>query len=125
MGSGCCAGQLLPNATTPNNLVAGGWDDLYPPGAGSVNYFTTGIAPNRQLIVNWTGLPLCCGATNDVSFQIVLFETTNQIEVHAAYYNGISPGTIGVENLAGTLSTTPAGRNSGTWTSVNESWRFY
>jgi len=124
-GSGCCGGQVLPNTTTPNSLIAGGWDDLYPPGAGSINYFTTGVSPNRRLVVNWTGVPFCCGTTPAVSFQIVLFETTNQIEIHAAYYNGISPGTIGVENQAGTLATTPPGRNSGTWTSANESWRFY
>ncbi len=125
MGSGCCGGQLLPNATMPNNLIAGGWDDLYPPGAGSINYFNTGVAPNRRLIVNFTGIPFCCGTTVGVSFQIILFETTNQIEIHGANYNGISPGTIGVENLTGTLATTPAGRNSGTWTSTNESWRFF
>lgn len=123
--SGCCGGQLLPQASDPNLLVAGGWDDLYPPGAGTISYFTTGTAPNRIFVVNFNGIPFCCNTTPAVTFQIALYETTSIIEVYGGSYNAISPGTIGVENVSGTIATAPAGRNNATWTSANEAWRFY
>ena len=123
-GSGCCSGQNIPNVADPNLLIAGGWDDLFPPGGGSITYLTTGVAPNRRLVVNYRNLPYCCGSTVDVNFQIILYETTNVIEVHGAFYNGISPGTIGVENIGGTIATAAPGRNAATWTSTNEAWRF-
>lgn len=124
-GSGCCGGQFLPNAADPNNLIAGGWDDLYPPGAGTIRYTTQGTAPNRRFVVNYDNIPFCCGTTPAVSFQIVIYETTNIIEIYGANYSGITPGTIGVENIGGTIATTPPGRNSAAWTSTNEAWRFF
>jgi hypothetical protein len=123
-GSGCCGGQVLPNAADPNNLIAAAWDDLYPPGAGSVNYQTVGVAPNRRFIVNWTGIPFCCGSTPAITTQIILYETTNNIEIHSTSIAGISPGTQGIENAAGTNAVTVAGRNSTTWTATNDAFRF-
>lgn len=124
-GSGCCSGQILPTAGDPSNLIACGWDDLFPPGAGTVGYFTTGVAPNRRFVVNYTNIPYCCGSgPPNNTMQIILYETTNIIEVHNASITNITPGTIGVENGAGTIGTAPPGRNSGAWTSVNEAWRF-
>lgn len=123
-GSGCCGGQCLPNATAPNNLIAISWDDLYPPGAGSIQYFTTGIAPNRRCVINYNGIPLCCGTTVGVNGQIILYETTNVIEIHIATASGITPGTIGVENAAGTVATVAPGYSCATYTINNVAWRF-
>ena len=61
--------------------------------------------------------------------QIVIYETSNVIEVYVARrtacvgWNG-GRGVIGVQNDAGTLATFPANRNTGTWTATNEAWRF-
>lgn len=125
-GSGCCSGQVLPNPTSPNNVIAAGWDDLYPPGRGSIQYRTTGVAPNRILVVDYNDIPLCCGTTSAFKSQILLFESTNIIEVHTTYANSLSPATCGIENATGTLGFAAPGRNGVAWPSAvrNESWRF-
>lgn len=123
-GSGCCGGQLLPNATDPNDVIALAWDDLYPPGAGSILYQTLGVAPNRRFVVTYTGIPFCCGTTPAVTTQAILYETTNVIEIHNTSIAGITPGTQGIENANGSLAFTVAGRNSAAWTATNDAFRF-
>jgi PKD repeat protein len=122
--SGCCSGQLIPDLVSPNNLVAFVWDDMYPPGNGSIDYFTTGTAPNRQLVMNFTDIPFCCGSTPEVNTQVVLYENGDHIEIHTAFANNISPGTMGLENIDGTIAHPVLGRNAGTWSVVNEGLRF-
>lgn len=123
-GSGCCSGQLIPDATDPNNLIAAVWDDLYPPGAGSVHTQTIGAAPNRRFVLTYNGIPTCCGSTPEVTSQIILYETTNIIEVHTTSVTNANPGTMGIENSNGTTAFVVAGRNSSAWTASNEAWRF-
>ena len=50
--------QILPNATVPNNVIALCWSDLhvYALGGGLTRYFTTGTAPNRVFVVNFTNV---------------------------------------------------------------------
>ena len=101
--NGCCTGQNLPNTATPNNLVAGWWEDLNPSGGGTHHYQTLGSAPNRVHVVQVTDVPHF-GGGNLVSMQYKLFETTNTIEVH--YQAAPSDGgthTAGIENAAGTI----------------------
>lgn len=122
--SGCCSGQIIPNAATPNNLIAAVWDDLYPPGAGQVGYSTFGVAPNRTLVVSWINTPFCCGSTPAVTSSIVLYETTNVIEIHSASVANASPATMGIENATGTAAYAVPGRNSATINVTNDGVRF-
>jgi len=122
--SGCCSGQLIPNASTPNNLIAFVWDDMYPPGNGTIDYFTIGIAPNRRLVMNFNDIPFCCGATPQAKTQVLLYENGNHVEIHTTYATGITPGTMGLENIDGTLAHVVAGRNSSAWTIANDGMRF-
>ncbi len=110
--SGCCSGQFLPQAGAPDNLVAAIWDDLYPPGNGTVGYSTFGVAPNRYTVITWKDIPFCCNNTPAVSTSIVLYETTNIIEVHTEYANSADPATMGIENEFGTAATVELGFNS-------------
>jgi hypothetical protein len=119
-GSGCCGGQLIPDINDPNNLIAFAWDDMYPPGAGSIEYFTTGTAPNRILVVNYTDVPFCCGSTPAASAQILLYEGTNVIEIHTLYATGMDPATQGIENADGTIAYPVPGRNSTSWSVTND-----
>ncbi|MES2155545.1 MAG: vWA domain-containing protein [bacterium] len=101
-GSGCCSGQSLPDATAPNDLVAGYWEDLYPPGGGSIKYQTLGTAPLRSLVVQWTDVPHYGSASAPATFQVVLFEGSNAIEVRLDRV--LSDGgnhVTGIENAAG------------------------
>jgi hypothetical protein len=105
-GSGCCSGQDLPDAFTPNGVIAGWWEDLDPaePGAG-LYYETQGTAPNRVFIVQFSDVQHFPSG-NPVTFQYKLFEDSGLIEVH--YLAAPSDGgnhTAGVENQDGTIAT--------------------
>jgi len=126
--SGCCSGQCLPTATDPNNLIAASWEDWYNLSGGTISYFTTGIAPNRRLVVNWTNIPHYPGGAGNFpgTFQIVCYETTNIIEVFITTMptdGGLH--TVGVENATGTVGTVAPGRSCTSWSAANEGWRFY
>ncbi len=124
-GSGCCAGQLLPNASDPNNLIAPAWDDLYAPGGGTITYLSSGPVGSRTMVVSYSGINYCCTSGSPmVTTQVVLYETSNIIEIHTTSINSINPGTMGIENAAGTMATVVPGRNASAWSATNEGWRF-
>ena len=54
---------------------------------------STGSAPNRIFIVQWSGRKRFNVAADDMDFQIKLYETTNVIEV---YFNTVTVGTAAV-----------------------------
>jgi hypothetical protein len=116
--------QFVPNSAIPNDLIAAGWHDLYPPGSGSITYQTTGSSPNRMFVVTYSNVPYCCDTNPDVSTQVILHETSNQIEIHNTRINNIRPGTQGIENSTGTLALAVPGRNNSDWTATNDAYRF-
>jgi hypothetical protein len=116
--NGCCSGQNIPATGTPNDLIALVWDDLWGSnGGGTIEYYTIGSAPFRTLIVNFTDVSYCCTATQSVSVQAKLFETTNCIEIHTIDVINANPATQGIENQNGTEAYTYPGRNSSSWSS--------
>jgi gliding motility-associated-like protein len=125
--NGCCSGQLLPNnGFGPNNLIALAWEDLNPGSGGTIEYFTVGIAPNRQLIVNYINVPRFGNASN-VTGQIVLHEGTNLVDIHSTSITGAAfdVTTQGVENLDGTAGFAVPGRNGiANWSATNDAYRF-
>ncbi len=103
--SGCCSGQPIPTAGSPNGIIAGWWENLDPPAGGGVTYQMLGSAPNRYFIVQFTDIQHFPSGT-PVTFQYKLFEGSNEIEVH--YLTAASDGgthAAGVENQTGTLGT--------------------
>jgi Zn-dependent metalloprotease/N-acetylneuraminic acid mutarotase/subtilisin-like proprotein convertase family protein len=122
--SGCCSGQLLPNAAAPNNLISFAWTDLYPPAGGTIEYFTTGIAPNRKLVVNYKNIPHYPN-NNPVTAQVILFESTNQVEIHTTSMpTDGSLHTMGLENSNGTQAIIIPGRNRASFSLSNDAVRF-
>ena len=117
--SGCCIGQSIPNTSAPNNLIALAWEDLDPSSGGSISYFTTGTAPNRKLIVNYSSVAVI-GNSSTVSSQLILYETSNIIEIHSASIGGLGSGTMGLENSDGTVAVAVPGRNSANWSTTND-----
>ncbi|CAA6799332.1 MAG: Unknown protein, partial [uncultured Aureispira sp.] len=120
---GCCSGQSLPNTDTPNNLIALCWEDLAPNNGGVIDYFTTGTAPNRQLVVRFTNVPRFGGGSL-VTAQIVLQEGTNTIDIHSTSISNDGLTTQGIENADGTLGLAPLGRNGAVWSATNDAYRF-
>jgi hypothetical protein len=90
----------IPNASTPNDLIAPYWDDWNPAAGGDVFYRTTGSAPNRTLTVQWNNVPHFSGS-GPATFQAILSETSNCVEYR--YGTPLTPNspTIGVENADG------------------------
>jgi hypothetical protein len=123
----------IPNATDPDNFIAGLYGDLNPSCGGSVRYSTIGSAPNRQLVVTFSDIePYESGcnapATEAVSFQIVLNEDGSFYVViidypptYGASTTIASNVTSGYENADGTIADAATGYNgqSGAW--VDES----
>jgi hypothetical protein len=99
--------QCLPNTTTPNNLIAAYWDDLYFDYSCSPTYWrygTSGTTPNRIFTVSWIAFRTNGGSCGTYVYtQIKLFETSNIIEVHLQSNSLGTSGSIGIENAAGTV----------------------
>ena len=114
-GAGCCSGQNLPNIATPNNLVALCWEDLAPNLAGTIDYFVSGVTPNRVAVIRWNNVSYYSGGGN-VTGEIHLYENGNIIETHLSQQN--NPGqinTLGVEDATGVNATVPPGYNAAPW----------
>lgn len=121
--AGCCVGQVLPNSSIPNNLIALAWGDLSPNNGGTIEYFTLGTAPNRQLVVNFTNVPRFSGPTN-ITVQVVLHEGTNYIDIHTTNVQIGGITTQGIENMNGTVGLAVPGRNGAAWGANNDAYRF-
>ncbi len=125
---------LLGNSSKYNN-ICGPWCDIdifYTGGAiGSETYSTDGVAPYRKFAVTWCACSMySCGAQR-ITTQIIIYETTNIIEVHiskkqiCAGWNG-GYAIVGVQNATGTAATVAPGRDyPATWAiPPTEAWRF-
>lgn len=118
--------------TVPKNVIMGPWQDWHP-GTGSggpyVRYQVLGTAPNRRLVVSWNNCPMFSCTSTLGTFQIVLFESSNNIETrmqNKPNCTGWAGGTAvhGLHNLAGNAAVVVPGRNSTQWTTTNNAWRF-
>jgi type IX secretion system substrate protein len=100
------------------------------PNTQNVNYYTAGTAPNRYMVINFNELPqFNCGMASLQTSQVVLYESSNIIDVYVKNRTGCDVwnggrGVIGVQNAAGTLAAFPTNRNTGNWDAANEAWRF-
>lgn len=112
------------------NTINGAFHDLDPTvGNPDINYSVLGSAPCRTFVVNFRNVPHFSCNNLRTTQQIVIYETTNVIEVYindkptCTSWNG-GRATIGIQNGAGTVGIAPPGRNTGAWNATNEAWRF-
>jgi hypothetical protein len=109
--------QSLPSSALPDGMIAFNMTDLDPGQGGTITYTTVGTAPNRRFIVTYSNVP-CFSTPADLNTgQIVLFETSNAIEIHTTKarpdINQLAlGGTQGIENTSGSIGVTPPGRNA-------------
>lgn len=124
--------QAFPSATSPNNIVALNMNDFDPGAGGSITYTTIGTSPNQMFVVSYSDVPIWYNsATNTPSVpvyntgQIVLYESSNMIEIHTASV-GASPyvGTQGIENAAGNSGKVVPGRSATVWSSGPSAYQF-
>ncbi|MGQ2982745.1 MAG: hypothetical protein ACT6R6_15420, partial [Flavobacterium sp.] len=129
----------IPNTGFPiKNAIYGVYQDIDPSvdnafANPNINYQLLGEYPCRTLVVNFSQVAQYNCTSNATvgaqTSQIVLYETTNVIEVYVqrrvpctSWQSGA--GLIGIQNSAGTQAVTPPGRNTGAWSATNEAWRF-
>lgn len=111
--------QILPDASTPNNLIAFAWTDLNPV-TGTIRYQVLGSAPLRKLVVEFSNIAIIGGA-DDVDVQVHLYETSNLIEIHSSHNGSVGTNkTMGIENGTGTSAHVVTGRNNSVWTADND-----
>lgn len=117
----------------PGNTICGPFRDIDPSQGGVVRTYVTGTAPCRRFVAYWSGVPHWgggCAGVPTTTFQIVLNETTNDIQVFinnhtACNANSGGAGIVGVQNNNGTIATAAPARNfPGAWTAINEGWLF-
>ncbi len=96
----------IPSTILPNNFIAPLWDDLTTTAAtATVHVETQGAAPNRRTIVQWTMVPELSGAIVPNTFQAILSEGSNKIELRYLVVDAEATAldyTVGVENPTGT-----------------------
>jgi gliding motility-associated-like protein len=130
-----------PPAGIYNNSINGAYHDIDPSVGvisflppfitypANINYAVLGTAPCRTFVVNFSTVPHYQCNNLITTQQIVLYETTNVIEVYiqnkptcSTWNNGNA--VIGLQNADGTQGIAAPGRNTGPWTASNEAWRF-
>jgi large repetitive protein len=103
----------------PNSLNAG------------IKYYTQGTTPNRIFAICFYEIPVFGCATSRATNMIVMYETTNVIDVYVekkplCLANNSGSSIIGLQNPAGSLGINAPGRNAlPNWlVTVPEAWRF-
>lgn len=123
--------QSIPNTSFPvKNSILGCYHDLDNRNQiGSITYASIGIAPFRKFVVDFSNQPhFQCAAVRS-SFQMIIYETFNYIDIQlvdkglCATWNQGNAVT-GIINLEGNIAFTPPGRNTGAWAASQEGWRF-
>lgn len=110
--------------------IFGPYHDIDPSVGGSVQWYLLGTAPCRIFVVTFNSIPMFSCNNLSSSHMIVLYETTNAIDVYVEYRQvcgswNSGNAVIGIQNPAGTAGVAAPGRNTGSW-AVNtpEGWRF-
>ncbi len=124
---GCCSGYNLPySASQPYISLA--HTDTYsysfmPGDEGSIFYATVGSAPNRVFVIHYQSVSECCGGNSDVTGEIQLYETTNEIKIVVGSINLPTRFvTMGIAKGDDLESTTIAGRQEAPLVANNECW---
>ncbi|MFT5305931.1 MAG: gliding motility-associated-like protein [Chitinophagales bacterium] len=117
-------------ALTTGGNIFGPYHDIDPSVAGSVQYHIMGAAPCRTFVVSYNSLAHYDCTNLRSTHMMVLYETTNVIEVYVnnkQTCNSWNSGNtvIGIQNAAGSAGYAAPGRNTGNWTiTTPEAWQF-
>jgi hypothetical protein len=123
--------QTIPNVNFPvKNSILGCYQDLNNSnGEGTITYGITGVAPYRKFVVMFDNNSLFACTTSKSSFQMIMYETLNTIDIQLIDKQscgswGGGNSVTGLINSTGDAGLAPAGRNTGNWTAFHEGWRF-
>lgn len=125
-----------PNRSSfPLNAIFPLFHDIDPSiqnGSKKIEWQVTGTAPCRRIIINWVNISQYDCSSQRSTFQCVLYENTNVIDVFVkekpvcgSWNCGVA--AIGLQNSNGTQSISPPNRNTSVFTittATSEGWRF-
>ncbi len=97
-GGASLSGSIPPGSY--NGMIAAHWSDNYQ--RSGVCVATVGSAPNRRYVVEWNDCGYCCPATagTNLTFEIILNEGTNIIDMIYQTMTGARGAGIGLTDLA-------------------------
>ncbi len=132
---GYCAWPFSESIPDPNLFFAtifGPYMDIDPAVAGSgiINYAVFGDAPCRTMVINFPDVPYFSCNNLTMTTQVVIYETTNVVEVYLENRSDQCPNwnsgnaVLGIQNQDGTDGIVAPGRQTGNWAANNEAWRF-
>lgn len=103
MGSSVSSTYYPLSTGTSNNVIAGLANDLQGLSTATLRSQMLGTAPNRTFVVEWRHYEKYSG-TDDYSFQIILYETSNKIDVKYTAATTVADNTFQV-GLRGSSNT--------------------
>jgi len=122
----------LPDAfedlnNTIYGLISYGFDTFSAP--IDVSYGVFGTGTNRRFVVGYNEIPDTDCPALSYTFQVVLYETTNVIEVFIKNKpncaSSFSPeALVGIQNENGAIAYTAPGINNEAWNGTDIAWRF-
>ncbi|MDR1876545.1 MAG: hypothetical protein LBQ84_02850, partial [Flavobacteriaceae bacterium] len=128
----------IPNANLIRNAIFGAYHDMTNDSnafgcttdCGRISLYVTGSAPYRKAAINFYKMNHFNCEYVKSSVQIVLYETTNVIEVYIkdkpySCEDAKEKRTlVGVTSQDNSKGISPDGRNTGIWETHDEAWRF-
>lgn|GEM_PF-4591862 len=129
----CVAAVPSTNASQTSgtlNCIMCPYQDIDMVYGGAINYYVSGTSPCRVFVVNWdTAAFFSCGWTIYTTQQIVLHESTYQIDINIKHKDDCSGwnsgwSILGVQNATGTKACTAPGKNATVWSGSNLSYSF-
>jgi len=94
-------GGSIPSTFGPHSVIAAHWGDDYT-GPLGICIATVGTAPNRQWVVEWDQSGYCCsGGGGGLTYEVVLTETTNTIDLIYQTMTGARSQVAGIEDPTG------------------------
>jgi len=102
----------IPNTAAPNNAIYPLWDDLYPPGGGTIWYYYD--AANQRFMVEWNSVMTYASPRTPQKFEMILYPNGNiDFMYHTVQAPCINSNTVGKENSAGTSAVQATFNGSG------------
>lgn len=114
----------FPGTNKPNAVVYGYWYDLDPTAGGTIKYETIGDTGSRVFVVEYANIKGWNEPSSLATFQIILHEADNSIEIHTTTASVAFEATQGIENQGGTVAFYLAGRNYASLSLTNDAVRF-
>ncbi|MEE9445787.1 MAG: S8 family serine peptidase [Cocleimonas sp.] len=96
--------RAIPSNSQPNGFIAPYWDDIDPRKSQTGNIYTLleGSAPNQRLTIAWVETPLHnVNADSPVTFEVTLYEGSNEIIFQYGDDYMANSATIGIEHQSG------------------------